>query len=164
MRKLLWIILAVLAVLFVAIGAPNAHADTFPATFTCTGTCVSVPTAPDVSFPSPTTLTENWNTFTFAVGLLSGSAPSDAYIWQNQLAPVPTIPGTLSVSFLIFDTTRGSTSGAGFFVASALSPQLDSGVLSFAVPEPSSVALMLAGIGFLRVMRKRFAQGLHQSP
>jgi hypothetical protein len=53
MRKSLWIILAAL---FVAIGAPTASADAMhQVTFTCyPEPCVSVPTAPDITFPSQT--------------------------------------------------------------------------------------------------------------
>src|ERR1700719_2599986 len=81
MRKSLWIMLAVL---LVAIAAPNAHADSFTATFTCTvGTCTSpLPVATDVTFPVSTTWTITFAGATF--GLDSNnifSLPTATYEW-----------------------------------------------------------------------------------
>jgi PEP-CTERM motif-containing protein len=166
MRKLLWI---VLAAIIVGIGASNAHANTlYTPTFTCTqvGGCTSVPTAPDVSFPSPTIINETWDGFfNFGGGniLPSPSSPTDTFTWTNsvttcvgcglngetiEIAGFSVVDATINVNSL--DAIDGVT---GPLVS-------DSGTLTFtpvatATPEPSSVALMLAGVGLVFVMRRR---------
>jgi hypothetical protein len=155
MRKLLWIVLALLVVS----GAPVAHADSFTLTFTCISSCSAPPTASDVTFPSPT-LAVGFDGLTFfPIPLSSSDLPGDQYTWfaHDVIFPI----GTLSF-FDITDVTTNTTSEAvgPFPVFRA------NGSLTFTpvtAPEPSSVALMLAGIGLLLVLRKRIGQGLPQA-
>jgi hypothetical protein len=166
MRKSVWVILAVLCV---AIGAPNALADTlYTPTFTCTqaGGCTFLPTASDVSFPSPAIMLVSWDTFLFSFNFANtGAAPTDGFTWTATYDP-----STLTATFDVTDPVAvlknqvqqlqsqvNQLTGAG-----------GRGALSFSaaatpIPEPSSLALMLAGIGFLLVMRKRIGQGPPQA-
>ncbi len=173
MGKSLWIIFAVL---FVAIEAPNAHADSlFTPTFTCTqaGGCTSLPTAPAVSFPAPTTITETWNGFVFLIPLPAPSSPTDVILWQNVWQ---NINSSCTTSCVGVASARIQDNFSGIVETVTLtnlpspgilsSVFLDGGDLTFApvaVPEPSSGALMLMGIGLVLVMRKRIAQGLPQA-
>jgi hypothetical protein len=150
MQKSLWIILAVL---LVAIGAPNAHADSFTPIFTtdgCSGTC-ALPTALDVTFPSPTTIDV---TYLGASGtsFIASGLPGDTYGWTADVERG-------SLDFFITDGGTSTCNGGG--------PGHDScGILTFAAvtaAEPSSVALMLLGVGLMFVMRKRIGQGLPQA-
>jgi hypothetical protein len=52
-----------------ALGAPYAHADEYTATFTCSSAPCDTPTAPDVSFPSPTSINVTWDGVPFALTL-----------------------------------------------------------------------------------------------
>ena len=159
MRKFLW---ATLTVLFVTIGAPGAHADTYAATFTCTGLCAFLPTAPEVSFPAPTTIDVTWDATLFPINLSSGPLGidqfSDAYTWA-AIAGNPASPG--EAFFAIQDLSTGDFVVGTASLTSPV-PLSDQGSLTFApvaTPEPSSVALMLVGIGFLLVVRLRLAEG-----
>jgi PEP-CTERM motif len=170
MRKSFWIILAVLGV---AIGAPNALAESFTPTFTCTGTCSSTPTAPDVVFPQPTTLQPTWfSTLLPPIPFLpSGQLPADKYVWS---AAVLCNALTCLGFFGFTDVTNNTINSSNFQVLCPCAFPLagaDSGTLSFAavstpVPEPGTADLMLMGIGLLLlvlVMRRRIAQGLPQA-
>jgi hypothetical protein len=101
-----------------------------------------------------------WDSNVFTLLLAAPDSPTDTYVWEGVATP-----GLLS--FAIKDGTAGT--GFGLSVLSANTRQFqDSGNLFFtaaqAVPEPSSVALMLAGIGLLLVlMRKRLAPGLESA-
>jgi hypothetical protein len=165
MRKPLWIIVPAL---FVAIGALNARADSYTATFACSGPCAGgTPTAPDVSFPGPTSITETWDGLVATFFLPSQFNPTDTYVWCFTLATLQNNCGGLTIfkPLVIVDTTLNigdipvSVSGSittGFLAAS--------GSLTFAaVPEPSFLALMLAGVGLVFVMRKRISQSLPQA-
>ncbi len=159
MRKSLWIILTAL---LVAIGTPSAHADSYTADFTCT-TCEFLPSAPDVSFPSPTTVQETWDGITLDIPLLTGDSPTDSYTWTDSFEVSTAFVGG-EVSFVIDDLTTGDVESIteSYFGT----PLIDTGDLSFAAvatPEPSSVVLMLLGIGMLFVMRKRIGRGLPQA-
>ncbi len=175
MRKSLWVSLIVL---FVAIGAPNAYANSETPTFTCTGAplpCLSSPTAPAVTFPGPT-LDLTWDTL--SVGeitfLYSIDSPSDTYTWVLAAYANPPFMGGYNISIFINDTTTLTQS----YLTAAYSPTCpgcpnypnfleEEGNLSFAptaaAPEPSSVALMLLGVGLVFVMRKRIGQRLPQA-
>jgi hypothetical protein len=162
-RNSKWIILAVL---LVAIGTPNAQADSYTPTFTCTGTCVSLPTAPGVTFPSPTSMQVSWDGLQFDIPFLSPSAPADSYEWLGTFEVANPCPIEDCTVFVINDETTGQTF---FDVASQLFllPGLEGGTLSFArvaTPEPPSPVLVLPGIGLLWVMRKRIALALGAMP
>ena len=153
--------------LMVVVAAPNAHADSSPVTFTCNAPCTSVPTAPSVTFPSPT-LDITWDTVNVDITLNFADAASDSYTWSAQIVHDSAGPAG-GLEFNIFDITTGD-SFIGFPpIILAVSPPdaSDSGTLSFtavaATPEPGSVTLMLAGIGCLLVLRKRMGQGLPQA-
>jgi len=160
MRKSLWIILAIM---LVAIVAPNAHADSFTATFTCSGTCVGgLPTAPDVSFPAPV-VDVTWNDNTFPLTLPSSDLPTDSYVWDAHA--FLGFNGELDMEFGIMDITTGMNTALSI-MASGFFADLEGGPLAFAAvatPEPSSYALMLLGVGLVFVMRKRIGQGLPQA-
>jgi hypothetical protein len=174
----------VLAVLLVAIGAPNAQADSYTPTFTCTGTCVSLPTAPGVTFPSPTTIQVTWNGFLFDIPIVNPlppplspplplPLPTDSYEWSATVETCSqcAITGFVAVIGIVdLDIATSPTSHQeyGDFIENVSGPSvLDSGTLSFAsvaTPEPNSVALVLPGVGLLWVMRKRIALALGVIP
>jgi hypothetical protein len=167
MRKSLWIILTVL---FAVIAAPAAYADLYTPTFTCTvglGVCTSVPTAPDVSFPSPS-IQETWDSVTYTISLPSSDAPSDSFVWTNNF--VAFAQAELLFSMDILDVTNGNDSSfTTTLFETPPSPRdtADSGSLTFvsvATPEPGTAGLMLLGIGIgiAVVMQKRFTKGLQQ--
>ena len=172
MRKSLW---AILAVLWGAIGAPNAYADSFTAIFTCSpGPCVSTPTATALFVPGTLTI-ENFTVFATTFPPFSSSIPqpTDTFTWLAYSTDPSNPLLTPLVGFLFTDLTKG---GAGLgtndlvdFLSCGRHPTnctLEGGALTFvpvAAPELSSVGLMLTGIGLLLVMRKRIAQGLHQA-
>ena len=150
--------------LLVVIAAPSAHADSFAPIFTtngCTGTCL-LPTALDVTFPSPTTMDVTFGHFgggtITSVAIPSGDAAGDVYSWSAQELAT-------SVSFILSDVTNGGTTFScdGFVDRTGA---LSCGTLSFAAvtaPEPSSATLMLVGVGLAFVMRKRIGQRLPQA-
>jgi hypothetical protein len=161
---------AVLCLVFALyFAAPNAHADTETPTFTCDdSSCVSIPTAPNVSFPSPTSITETWNGITFTVPLAAGDVPSDSYRWANAIFACGACLTTgEALQFRLADTTTGDFPGGEIFnVTGAVT--VDGGNLSFApvataTPEPSSLAFTLSGVGLVFAMRKRLTSGLRQA-
>ena len=166
MPKSLWILLAVLVV---AIYGPAAQANTFTPTYTCYGACVgSVPTAPDVTFPSPTSITETWDTVTLTIDLtVAGVLPTDAWGWESIYFPTSLPTVYWEVNEWVFDLSRGDNFLNYTLVApGSLGPTVinDSGPLTFTpttvvTPEPSLAGLMLLGIGFLAVMRKHIVPG-----
>ena len=173
MRKSFWIILAVL---FVAVSAPKADADTFDATFTITNlnsscaTCEIIPSATGpVVFPAPTPISILLTEELFDEPL---TGP------VTRTLPALSLPTTLyDWSFTDTSTTAAFTISiggsplltidySGLSLESQLAGISESGTLSFApvnAPEPSSYALMLLGVGLVMVMRKRIGQGLPQA-
>jgi hypothetical protein len=156
MRKSFWIVLALLIVA----SAPVAHADTFAPTFTCTP-CVNpttAPTAPDVTFPSPTMLDIDLDGLLFAITLPSGSLPGDKYNWSASTT-CSLITFLCNVGFFIVDQTQNTQPGDTVDNLPFSTFVLASGELTFtsvaAAPEPSSLALIPLGLGALLVMRKR---------
>jgi hypothetical protein len=173
MRKSLWMILALL---LGAIVAPTiVKADTYTATFFCTGTCTSVP-APDtnVVFPTPTLFTV-WNTIVFNGLLLINPSfnATDAYTWNATYSlPIPLGGDFYHAEFDITDTSITDCAVAGCNVIGegiplttpvlGLSPFSDQGTLVFTLnpsttPEAGTTTLTLSGLGLLGllvVMRK----------
>jgi hypothetical protein len=169
MRNTLWIIPVLL--LSAAIGAPNVRADTLIATFTCNPGCVSFPSAPNVTFPAPTVINVIWDAHLFTLPLPSAALPTDTYSWNGLVEP--DVNGNAFWVFGITDVTHSAGSvGEGESPVVPIpcnSPGIsctinDSGTLAFSsavvTPEPSSLALMLVGVGLVLVMRKRIALGL----
>jgi hypothetical protein len=157
---------AVLCLVFaLCFAAPNAHGDSFTPIFTCTGTCLApLPTAPDMTFPaSSITVTWDSNVFTLPVStnpILEN--PNDIYSWEGDFGTV--FPG--NITFRINNLSIDLTVAQGFDCGSCTPAFTDMGVLTFtpvATPEPSSVALMLAGAGLVFGMRKRSTSGLRQA-
>jgi len=141
--------------------APNSQADSFTPVFN-TSTCFNplgpcpLPTAPDVTFPSPTTIDVTFAGLSQMVAIPSGDAAGDTYSWIANA-----FPATQFISFTIVDTTNGE----GFYVCGGSSGESNNscGQLTFtpvATAEPSSLALMLLWVGLVFVMRKRCASGL----
>jgi hypothetical protein len=165
MRKSLWIMLAVILVAF---GAPNAHADAFTADITCTTTqpavdCVASSSA-ITNFPSPSPFDftlSHFNSgnllaqFVLAAELATQDQPGDVY--QFTLDPT-----NGNEAFSDFTQT-----GVNLFANNACTTGgFDCGTIAFvpvATPEPSSAALMLFGVGLAFAMRKRVGQRLPQA-
>jgi hypothetical protein len=171
MRKSLWIILSVLVVAF---GSPIAHADSFVASFECHLRCGFLPVSQNlVSFPDPVLeiFIAPGASPRFEVVLPSSDFPSNAYTWIDNIS-VSSDGRTTRGSINVFDHSTGSDSVGRW--RSFHSPFLlfpgdysDMGRLQFspvfsavAAPEPSSVGLMLLGIGLVFAVRKR---GLSQA-
>ena len=100
---------AVLCLVFaLCFAAPNAHADSFNATFTCLGTCASTPILDDnpLTFPTPT-IDETWDGHTVFLILNPTDKPTDTYIWNNQVLPGPNpdSPTNTTIQFNILDLT-----------------------------------------------------------
>jgi hypothetical protein len=148
-KKSLWII----ALLFVVIGTPNAHATPYKVTFTCAGGfCAGgTPTAPDVSFPSPTTITETWDGFTSTFALSAPDSPKDMYIFANVAGLDST--STYFYLFNIIDLTNGNLDGM-FAEDQSLPTAMiaDFGTVSF-TPEPSTWIYAITGVGFLLLIK-----------
>jgi|ERR1700733_1537496 len=147
MQKSLW----VFAFLFVIVGAPNAHAQDYDVTFTCIGTCLSMPTASEVSFPSPTSISIIDDDSLVIFPLAAGDLPTDSYTWDA----FPGIQGVAPSTFNLTDVTTGDT------------PTFRDGVLAgegtvefteVLTPEPGTAVLWLTGIVLIILMRKRLAQ------
>lgn len=160
MRKSLWIFF-VAAIL--AICAPYAQADSYTPTFTSFQAVLSLglgtPTAPGVTFPSPS-LTVTFDGLTFDVPALSSSdASGDPYGWgvDSQCA----FPAGCSVEFGIVDIANNnllSLSPSVFTTDLRLSEPAVAGLLTFtpvATPEPNSLSLVLAGLGALAFAASR---------
>jgi len=168
-KKLLCVVPALL--LLAIIGAPNARGDSYTPVFTCTncetpfGFPAAAPTAPDVSFPGPTTLNlsivnnSNSESATFAVTLPTGDGPDDTYTWfYEPFAADSVLPNETLIG--ITDTTNAQSLTDTFF-GDPFHGFGGSGTLTFtavtaATPEPASILFMLFGAGLIFFMRKRF--------
>jgi len=152
MRKSIWILVLAAAALCV----PTARADGFDASFTCTNSCIDVPTDPLVIFPSPT-IPISFFSQTFTITLNSLDAPTDHYQWSVVLN------GSVW-SLLITDLTRGTSNGSSWFSWGSNPAPYGSGDMNFdSVSEPSSISLLLLGLGMLLVVQKFVRRGLPQA-
>jgi len=153
MRKPLWI----LALLVGALGASSAYADSFDATFTCTTSCVAVPTDPAVNFPGPI-IPVLFFSQSFTITLNNLDTPTDSFMWSI---------GTNGTGwdFVITDVTNGSSNtGPTFQLGPSGGTPFGSGSVDFnTVPEPGSVALLLLGVGMVFVARKRMGHSISQA-
>jgi PEP-CTERM motif len=159
MRKTLWIMLAVL---LVAIAAPAVHADgVYAITFNGPGAPTVVGsdlldynstlkefTTPslEIMFDGLTVTLDNQN--------FAGAFPTDRFSWGG-----PFVDGNFDIS----ETLLGENIYSGALPSSAA---FDDGSVTLTAqtvpaPEPSSVALMLLGVGLVFGMQKRNPRG-HQ--
>jgi hypothetical protein len=160
MRKSFWIMLAVL---IAAIGVPTAHADSITnGTFNFTVTSGSPP--PTGSFVWDSTKS-TWNLFNIDWdGLVFNFAP----LFPN-LGALPTTGTWLGNANVTASENDFSIGQIDAINTTPLVPfALAEGTYSVTetvvgAPEPSSVALMLLGVGLVFVMRKRIGQGLPQA-
>jgi hypothetical protein len=159
-KKYIWII----ALLLVVISAPSVRATSSTPTFTCDVFCAGgLPSAPDVSFPSPTNISVTWDNFTFMFTLEAPDAPGDPYIWDGFA--VPDSASTYSYFFEIVDGTTGNPDGlfaSGQTIVPAAIAPFDSGTLSFSAgagnsPEPATWLYAITAmcfVGFLLLKLK----------
>jgi hypothetical protein len=172
MRKSLWIILAVLLVAF---GAPAAHADTVTDGI-LNFTLISggpAPTAGSFVFDNSTGLflsyTVSWDgaVYNFAppaniVGFAVATQTVGGFCGVGPAgAPgcTPALPGSFSLPFDSLQPSSGTFTDPTVFAFGSFT--VTQTVIT--TPEPSSVALMLLGIGIVFLMRKRIGQGLPQA-
>jgi hypothetical protein len=151
MRKSSWVV----ALLLVAINAPGVWADSFDASFSCTTACVAVPTDPAVTFPSPT-IPISFFSQSFTITLNAFDNPTDDFTWGI---------GTDSSGwhFEINDLTTGWSDDSSSFSFGQDGTPYGNGCVYFdhqSMPEPSSLALMLLGIGIVFLARRRLRQSL----
>ena len=164
MRKSLWIILAVLAV---AVSAPNAHADSFTYTYTDTvGDDFSWTTAAISAVTMQTTVPAADLTASSTSGPTAGCVTSTVILDSGGFGSTDT--------FFSGCSTNGIANADGFALADYSTPGtyfgvglgtmvVTAAVTAVATPEPSSYALMLLGVGLVFVMRKRVGQRLPQA-
>lgn len=170
MRKCLGIMPVLL--LFAAIGASNAQADTlFTYTYTNTN-AYSWTTEPIPVVTAPTTLTAAELTATSLFFNYTGCVITQVVLDQGTFGGITFQPGGQETDFV--SSTCGGTQGSyvadQFAIADYGSPGTYIGATSQSTlvvntvqtPEPSTGGLMLIGIGLVFVMRKRIGQGLHQ--
>ena len=169
MRKSLPLIFAILCVV---LGTPSSPATSYTPIFVLGGANglwpAIIPTAaPDVTFPFAD-LQFTWESTNFGFYNVVGVGgvffnPNDVYQWFGSTN------GSNFADFSITDLTTGSVDAyrtMDCFACIGTNVHSDFGPLTFApvtTPEPSSVALMLAGLGVLLVTRKRWAEGLQQA-
>ena len=109
------------------------------------------PIAPDVSFPSPTTITETWDGFTLTFTLAAPDSPQDMYIFANSAGPDS--PSTYFYLAEIIDLTNGNVSGLFAQAQSLPTAEIaDFGTVSF-TPEPSTWIYAITGVGFLLLIK-----------
>jgi hypothetical protein len=118
----------------VLVACMPAAATTYTPVFTCAGACASLPTAPNVSFPSSISVT--WDGVLFSLYLASPDAASDTYTWSActapacELFPGPTFPDLSS--FQINDLSNGSNTQLFGPPSSTPLGSYETGTLSFA--------------------------------
>ena len=157
MRKTIWMILALL---LGAIVAPRVRADSV--TFTCTPDCpvgVAVPTAPNVTFPSPA-LVISFDNQTLDLTLPSQDLDTDTYTWftSNNLFIISDTNQVFDLGANVADDSGGNVVGDA--VVEDMGGTLTFTSSAVPSPEPGTITLMLVGMGLVLLMRKRFARGL----
>jgi PEP-CTERM motif len=164
MRKYLWVIPVLF--LFAAIGAPNAHAQTYNAVYTCIAcTYLPIPTNNPITFPisGSTFLDYTFDGIPLANQLIPLDSAGDQYSWTTFVQDP-----TTEIIIITDETNIIGTSGSNQFPTLAGCSGCF-GSLSFTpattvTPEPDTAVLWLTGIGLLGfVMRKRIAQGHQQA-
>jgi PEP-CTERM motif-containing protein len=168
MRKPLWTIPVLL--LFAAIGAPNAHADTlYTYTFTSYGPGVnnivlSWTTEPIIAVTGDTPLTAGQLTSASLTGtVLYPATILSVDLDDSGLGDQETV---LSDGILLGQDNFaiGDYSEAGAYISQPAPDEVDVLTVSaIQTPEPSTGALMLIGIGIMLLMRKRIALCLPQA-
>jgi hypothetical protein len=157
MRKILWIILAVV---FVTVGAPNAHADSYEATFICTTSCEFPPIALGVVSSGPIISMVDVSYFGYFFPITLNPVPyNDTFTWFAE-STTAFSPPDRTISVDILDKSNGTDWYILYYVPNYihLSDNTERGSLVFtpvATPEPRSLALMVLGIGVLLVLRNR---------
>jgi hypothetical protein len=162
MRRPLWIIPSL--ILFAAVGAPNASADSMDP-------CIpTTKTGGTIVLGTPTTTKPLTDSAT--LGLLCSYPGTLTFTLMGGDIFVPmtftfvgsvTGPGTFPITGPIPDVAATYTWFATYTDNAGKSFKSDFEKQVVTTPEPSIGALMLAGIGFLLVMRKRCASGLKRT-
>lgn len=154
MRKILWIILAVL---FVAVVVPDAHADSYDAAFTCTTPCQFPPSASVIS-SGPDIYMVDVSYFGYFFPIPIQNVPyNDTFTWFAESTTAFEPPDRI-VSFDIYDRNIGTDWYIIYLAPLDLPDNTERGTLVFtpiATPEPRSLALLFVGIGVLLVLRNR---------
>jgi|SRR6185437_1138671 len=172
MKKLLCIVPAL--VLFAIIGAPNASADSYSATFACNPTDMcpnGPPPAENVSFPAPI-IEINFLAQSINVGALDESvvlptsdAPSDSYIWFIVATEFTTEPlentyfydtvGVRDVTNGLITPVNTPTAGGAPIMSGEYGGPLMFSPASAETPEPTPIILLLLGVGLIFFTRRR---------
>ena len=133
MRRSLW---TILTVLLVAIGACSARADSPGLNIVrlqCTGPCVTLLAAPDVSFPAPAVEATSGE-YDFSSPFAAGSAPANQNVLEARSVSVPSTALAADGQTLTADCKPKP--------CPTITP----------VPEPGSGVLALSGIGLVFLM------------
>jgi hypothetical protein len=155
MRKSLWIILTVL---LVAMGVPNARADTFnyAVDFTVTaGNFANQPAIGTIQYDtltgviSPFTVTWDSTQFPFPA-ITDTTLLSDSITWQAT---------AITGVFVFTDNNLGATDSMTTLPGSysSANDMASGNVTLVQTPEPATGAFMLLGMGFVLVVGKRIA-------
>jgi PEP-CTERM motif len=155
---------AVLCLVFaLCFAAPNAHADSLTPTFSCGGCSpAETPTAPDVTFPPFSNMTVTWESGVFFIPLSSfPTTPNDVWAWEG--ASFPGGFGTFEIGAFGSAADFRFRAGAPCSCTTFFEVGGDLIFSAVATPEPSSVALILSGVGLVFAMRKRWVSGLQQA-
>jgi hypothetical protein len=155
MRKTLWIIFALL---FLAIEAPTAKADSYDAVFTCTTPCAFPPLALPVSGSDSGTFVDVFYLgffFPIAIDLDVIDPYTPPYTWFAE-STTAFEPPDRTVSFDI--SSGGNDWYVLYFAPIDLPDNTERGTLVFTpieTPEPRSLVLVFVGIGALLVLKNR---------
>ena len=181
MKKSLCLVPVVM--LFAVIGTPNARADSYTANFTtCSENVLPIPcagfvAAPDVTFSDPTNIAITFvpgglASAVFNFTLPAADSPTDTYRWSVISCCTDFTATPYSDYFNLADLTTNMSSttvvsssfnGSPLFTLDYIRGTLTFSPASTATPEPSTVVLMLLGVGLILLMRKRFAFGAERT-